>query len=428
MHFAMGTLAACVAGSCLFGWGLLRSKSTAYTGAALALGIMAFTYLVGLVLVERLMPHGHWGPGGGVRSLDTTSFAKEPGTTSVWLFVWWTVLIAITRFWTTRKERTPVSPNLLSWPVRCLATPFSWVLLMVAAALLGATIDKLGEHISTRDMLPDVISDLEEELGFDILSDARFTQLLLEDTYLFDNRLPRNALEGGIAPGHLGPLMARVSDRFSHATMGWRGKTSLSTGLILEKRSHEGRDDVRKIVYVHPGSSADEAGLARGQDIIVCRETDSAARVKECSSEVGQHHIVVVSQKDGFRKRLRLAFRELPGMSLPVHGVFSLGKQKIGYILFNEFSAESAAAFDRVARQMKEKGVTELVVDLRFNGGGSALAMSQVAGDILGPKERARPVATERHNSRYARGDGDMAFTRMMLISAQFRPSVFIQI
>jgi len=200
-------------------------------------------------------------------------------------------------------------------------------------------------------------------------------------------------------------MMTRIGDRFSHTTIGTRVPiSSFSTGLMVGSPA----DDSYRVTYGYPSSPADLAGIERGQEIILCRP--GAARIKECGKPEERRLVFAVARKDGSRERLVLDYRSLANALVPIHGVIALGERKTGYVLFNEFDTKVAAEFDRVARKLKAKGITELIVDLRLNGGGERSAMAAIASTIPSAQVRLRPLGNVAHINRYRRLDGDMPF------------------
>lgn len=54
-----------------------------------------------------------------------------------------------------------------------------------------------------------------------------------------------------------------------------------------------------------------------------------------------------------------------------------------GYILIDQFSVPTARDFNIAASQLKEMGMTKLVLDLRNNGGGVLTAATDIADEFL---------------------------------------------
>lgn len=64
--------------------------------------------------------------------------------------------------------------------------------------------------------------------------------------------------------------------------------------------------------------------------------------------------------------------------------VINEGSHKIGYLMYNGFYPNYEAQLNDAFGQLKAQGVTELVLDLRYNSGGSILTASRLASMITG--------------------------------------------
>lgn len=63
---------------------------------------------------------------------------------------------------------------------------------------------------------------------------------------------------------------------------------------------------------------------------------------------------------------------------------FNIASKKIGYLMYSGFISDYDKELNDVFAQFKSDGVTELVLDLRYNGGGSVNTATYLAGMITG--------------------------------------------
>ncbi len=63
---------------------------------------------------------------------------------------------------------------------------------------------------------------------------------------------------------------------------------------------------------------------------------------------------------------------------------FTINGQKIGYLMYNAFTNEYDIDLNNVFGQFKSDGITDLVLDLRYNGGGSVKTATYLASMITG--------------------------------------------
>ncbi|RZK33706.1 MAG: hypothetical protein EOO90_31865, partial [Pedobacter sp.] len=66
---------------------------------------------------------------------------------------------------------------------------------------------------------------------------------------------------------------------------------------------------------------------------------------------------------------------------------YTVGAKKVGYIVFNSFTTNSVPLLDAAFAKFTADGITELVVDLRYNGGGS-VATSEAFTNLIAPSSQ----------------------------------------
>jgi len=89
--------------------------------------------------------------------------------------------------------------------------------------------------------------------------------------------------------------------------------------------------------------------------------------------------------------------------AIPISNVVEVGEQKVGYLLMNNLMPTSEAELRTVFARYKDEGVSELILDLRYNPGGSALVASQLAGYLWGyGRIESSDFLHGLHNDKYA--------------------------
>ena len=85
---------------------------------------------------------------------------------------------------------------------------------------------------------------------------------------------------------------------------------------------------------------------------------------------------------------------------------------KVGYLAYQEFTPSSVGALGEVFTRFRAAGVTELIVDLRYNGGGSVVVARALASLIGGATLDGKVFAKLRFNAKNAAdSDFDYNFT-----------------
>ncbi|PXY44232.1 S41 family peptidase [Flavobacterium hydrophilum] len=87
-------------------------------------------------------------------------------------------------------------------------------------------------------------------------------------------------------------------------------------------------------------------------------------------------------------KSVKLTKTTLEENPILINKIISSGSHKIGYLMYNGFYNEYDNALNQAFAELKSGGVTDLVLDLRYNGGGvvhsSTLLASMITGQFKG--------------------------------------------
>ena len=150
---------------------------------------------------------------------------------------------------------------------------------------------------------------------------------------------------------------------------------------------------------VAPDSPAALAGVARGDSIFsidgaIFQTTNNVSALNNglFPTTIGESHTFVLTPADGSaQKTAVLTSASVATRPVPVSGTINTSTGKVGYIAFttfNTFTAEKAIA-DAFSGLAASGGITDLVLDLRYNGGGYLFISAQTAYMIAGATRTA---------------------------------------
>ncbi len=150
------------------------------------------------------------------------------------------------------------------------------------------------------------------------------------------------------------------------------------------------------IAYTEPGTPAtrDPANLVRGASILEVDGVDVAngSEVDVLNaglfpSGVGEPHEFSVLDPGSSEPRTVLLQSESI-TSIPVQNVGTVTTElgEVGYILFNDHIATSELGLIDAITQLQAQGISDLVLDLRYNGGGFLDIANELAFMIAGPQ------------------------------------------
>lgn len=186
-----------------------------------------------------------------------------------------------------------------------------------------------------------------------------------------------------------------------------------------------------RIRRVEPLSPAGTAGLRRGDTVVSINGVSAADLVAAndfsalTASAAGQTLSIVVDRA-GTPTNVTLAAAVFD--LTPVEGghVITLANgQQAGYLALKDFIPKADHALIAAFASIRAAGASELIVDLRYNGGGRVAVAATLASLIAGHSPSPRPLATLRYNARHAAanttyyfgGASGVPFSRVVILT-----------
>ncbi|HEY5800275.1 MAG TPA: S41 family peptidase, partial [Burkholderiaceae bacterium] len=234
-------------------------------------------------------------------------------------------------------------------------------------------------------------------------------------------------------------LLVKSRDRFSHAVPAAASSQYYEAGVEAGHGWNLVNQAGRLLITgTDPGSPAARAGIGRGAQIVAI---DGA--------EIGQVTRPV---------QLATLYPELPGVSVafdildpgataprrvtlvsetvtiePVQHtrvIANADNSKTGYLLFTDHIATAEAPLIAAMRQFQNAGVNDVVLDLRYNGGGYLYIASILASMIGGDQVQGKMFENYRHNDKLSYLNTGVAFantgTRTGALPRLNLPRVFV--
>lgn len=147
-----------------------------------------------------------------------------------------------------------------------------------------------------------------------------------------------------------------------------------------------------RIKYVSPNSPAAGKGLKRGYRILKINgrtelSTGADANIAFVSDAVfgsASSVSLTVEKPGGVTEDVVISRGTYATTPIFHTSVFTVGSKKVGYIVFNSFTTNSRDALTARLGEFAAAGATELIIDLRYNGGGS-VATADVFTNLIAP-------------------------------------------
>lgn len=172
-----------------------------------------------------------------------------------------------------------------------------------------------------------------------------------------------------------------------------------------------------RVAFVEPGSPAAAAGLTRGVRIIsidgadvLNGNTQSAIDTLNAGlspSAAGQTHSFVVRELNNAQRTVNMTSANV--ISTPVQNVTTFpggNGATVGYMLFNDHIATAEQGLVNAFNQLRLANVSDLILDIRYNGGGYLDIASEVAYMIAGSTAtNNRTFELTKFNDQYSSTD-----------------------
>jgi C-terminal peptidase prc len=171
------------------------------------------------------------------------------------------------------------------------------------------------------------------------------------------------------------------------------------------------------VAHVFDDSPAQEAGLDRGTRITTINGQSVASLIEAGTigsafgpTEIGVQSSIAFVTRAGTRRDAQMTKRLVTIPTVSLTRVFDVDGRKVGYLHFRNFVRPSYAALDAAFDALKQSGVSELVLDLRYNGGGLVDVAVHLASLISGSLTGGQVLAVYDHNDKNRRLNQTLRF------------------
>lgn len=149
--------------------------------------------------------------------------------------------------------------------------------------------------------------------------------------------------------------------------------------------------DIR-VAYTEPASPASQAGIDRGAQVIAIDGIDVAAGSNVAGlnagltpTREGEAHSFTLRAPDGGERSVTLTAARITRTPVQNVKTVSTSGGPVGYLLFNDHMATAESQLIAAVDQLKGAGIVDLVIDMRYNGGGLLDIASELAFMIASP-------------------------------------------
>lgn len=237
-------------------------------------------------------------------------------------------------------------------------------------------------------------------------SDTYVNNWILENMeywYLWNDQLPTSTNKKQSPENYFETLLA-PEDRFSWIQDNYQELLNSLQGITLEagfefvlyREAEASTNVIAQILYIKPGSPAETAGLNRGDVIThINNQQITIDNYRSLIDDMGESYTIqyrkLLIGEESFGESQSLTLNPVEYHEDPnfYHSIIEDGDHKIGYYVYNFFHSGTEQSetkyddeMDAVFQEFKSAGITDLIVDLRFNSGGSETSANNLASLI----------------------------------------------
>ena len=141
--------------------------------------------------------------------------------------------------------------------------------------------------------------------------------------------------------------------------------------------------------YIYKGSPAAKAGMKRGNIFVKVNDQQltvsnyqtllfATLTYKLSFANIADHKVV---PNDRTVTMTAIEMQENP---INLDTVFTVNNQKVGYLVYNGFNSDFDHQLNDVIKKFKDANIAQMILDLRYNGGGSVQTSVYLASMIYG--------------------------------------------
>jgi C-terminal peptidase prc len=251
----------------------------------------------------------------------------------------------------------------------------------------------------------------EEAQDCSVAGQNRFVYGLMRDVYLWADSTPELDPAALDSPAAVLDAMAYSRDRWSgiqaaaQRTQYYEEARYVGLGLQLVG----GGERQLRVGLIYANSPAERAGLRRGMTVVGINgisvdEIDREAlwATVDGPDEPGVVVSYEVRDRDASTRVVPVEKDWVDIQTVLRSDVVWNGDKRIGYLLFTSFLGTAAEELRDAFATFKNEGIDELVLDLRYNGGGLLSAASVLASLISGSEAAGQPLSVLEFNPRHA--------------------------
>jgi len=282
----------------------------------------------------------------------------------------------------------------------------------------------MSERYVQHRLAPETTQYIEiKDTPCSILGQNKFVYETMQDVYLWYDKMPQVDHRTYLSPENLlDSLMYHPRDRWSYISSQTEFYSLFEEGKYLGTGFALGYtiDGAMKILYVYQDSPAARAGLVRGDKVLeINHKTIQQIENEQLwldifgKDEVGVRLHLKVEKANGVIQDANLQ-KDWVQMYTVLHtSIIEEKGKKIGYLVFDSFLETSFEELNRTFNLFKKENINELILDLRYNGGGILDVASYLSSLITGKQTNSKVFEKMVFNDKHQDWNENIYFSAL---------------
>ena len=174
-----------------------------------------------------------------------------------------------------------------------------------------------------------------------------------------------------------------------------------------------------RVSFVEPASPAGKANIKRSWQIKQINNSSniSTSNINFVSNAIfNSSNVTLLLGRQG-KADTTITLTAATYLEQPIilDTIYTTGATKTGYLVFNSFLGDTTKIkneFARIFNKFNTAGVSDVVLDLRYNGGGYVLLQDELANYLAPPAANGQIMEEQKFNNKYSNYNSTSRFSR----------------
>lgn len=155
--------------------------------------------------------------------------------------------------------------------------------------------------------------------------------------------------------------------------------------------------------YIYKGSPAAKAGVKRGDIFLTVNDQQlTTSNYVDLLLKTENYKLGFATIANGTislnNRSVTMTAVELQEDPICLDTIFTYNNQKVGYLVYNGFNSDFDIQLNNVIKKFKDANIQQMVLDLRYNGGGSVQSSIYLASMLYGT-DKSKIFSKSQYNS-----------------------------